>query len=86
MSSPAALSPCILNTIISSYSIFADPVAFIRVGRSASKWRRDENGPKPENIRPFRLGSTGDNGDPDNFPAMLLGCDAVGGADRSCFR
>ncbi|SHO49357.1 ABC transporter substrate-binding protein [Desulfopila aestuarii] len=29
------------------------------------------------------LGWTGDNGDPDNFLAVLLGCDAVGGANRS---
>ena len=29
------------------------------------------------------LGWTGDNGDPDNFMAVLLGCDGVGGANRS---
>lgn len=29
------------------------------------------------------LGWTGDNGDPDNFLAVLLGCDAVGGANRA---
>jgi len=29
------------------------------------------------------LGWTGDNGDPDNFMAVLLGCDAVGGANRA---
>jgi dipeptide transport system substrate-binding protein len=29
------------------------------------------------------LGWTGDNGDPDNFLAILLGCDAVGGANRA---
>jgi len=29
------------------------------------------------------LGWTGDNGDPDNFLAVLLGCDGVGGANRS---
>lgn len=29
------------------------------------------------------LGWTGDNGDPDNFLAVLLGCEAVGGANRS---
>lgn len=29
------------------------------------------------------LGWTGDNGDPDNFLAVLLGCDAVGGSNRS---
>ena len=29
------------------------------------------------------LGWTGDNGDPDNFLATLLGCDAVGGANRA---
>ena len=29
------------------------------------------------------LGWTGDNGDPDNFRAVLLGCDAVGGANRA---
>ena len=28
------------------------------------------------------LGWTGDNGDPDNFLATLLGCDAVGGNNR----
>ncbi|MGD9210051.1 MAG: ABC transporter substrate-binding protein [Desulfobacteraceae bacterium] len=31
------------------------------------------------------LGWNGDNGDPDNFLAVLLGCDAVGGANRSRF-
>lgn len=31
----------------------------------------------------FMLGWTGDNGDPDNFLAVLLGCDAVGSANRS---
>jgi dipeptide transport system substrate-binding protein len=31
------------------------------------------------------LGWTGDNGDPDNFLAVLLGCDAVGGANRARF-
>ena len=30
-----------------------------------------------------QLGWTGDNGDPDNFLAVLLGCDAVGGANRA---
>ena len=29
------------------------------------------------------FGWTGDNGDPDNFLATLLGCDAVGGANRA---
>jgi dipeptide transport system substrate-binding protein len=29
------------------------------------------------------LGWTGDNGDPDNFFAVLLGCDGVGGANRA---
>ena len=29
------------------------------------------------------LGWTGDNGDPDNFLDMLLGCDAVGGNNRA---
>ncbi|NOR26425.1 MAG: ABC transporter substrate-binding protein, partial [Desulforhopalus sp.] len=29
------------------------------------------------------LGWTGDNGDPNNFLAVLLGCDGVGGANRS---
>jgi dipeptide transport system substrate-binding protein len=29
------------------------------------------------------LGWNGDNGDPDNFLAVLLGCDAVGGANRA---
>lgn len=29
------------------------------------------------------LGWTGDNGDPDNFLAVLLGCDAIGGANRA---
>ncbi len=29
------------------------------------------------------LGWTGDNGDPDNFLAVLLGCDAVGSANRA---
>ncbi len=29
------------------------------------------------------LGWTGDNGDPDNFLAVLLGCDGVGGANRA---
>lgn len=35
----------------------------------------------------FLLGWTGDNGDPDNFLAVLLGCDAVGSANRAqwCF-
>jgi dipeptide transport system substrate-binding protein len=34
------------------------------------------------------LGWTGDNGDPDNFLAVLLGCDGVGGANRAqwCFQ
>ena len=34
------------------------------------------------------LGWTGDNGDPDNFLAVLLGCDAVGGANRArwCYK
>jgi len=31
----------------------------------------------------FMLGWTGDNGDPDNFLAVLLGCDAVGGSNRA---
>ncbi len=29
------------------------------------------------------MGWTGDNGDPDNFLAVLLGCDGVGGANRA---
>ena len=29
------------------------------------------------------LGWTGDNGDPDNFLAVLLGCDGVGGSNRA---
>jgi len=29
------------------------------------------------------FGWTGDNGDPDNFLAVLLGCDAVGGSNRA---
>ena len=29
------------------------------------------------------LGWTGDNGDPDNFLHVLLGCDAVGGSNRA---
>ena len=29
------------------------------------------------------LGWTGDNGDPDNFLAVLLGCDAVGSSNRA---
>lgn len=29
------------------------------------------------------LGWTGDNGDPDNFMAVLLGCDGVGGSNRA---
>ena len=29
------------------------------------------------------LGWTGDNGDPDNFLAVLFGCDAVGGSNRA---
>jgi dipeptide transport system substrate-binding protein len=29
------------------------------------------------------LGWTGDNGDPDNFLAVLLGCSAVGGSNRA---
>jgi len=34
------------------------------------------------------LGWTGDNGDPDNFLAVLLGCDGVGGSNRAqwCFQ
>jgi dipeptide transport system substrate-binding protein len=34
------------------------------------------------------LGWTGDNGDPDNFMAVLLGCDAVGSSNRSqwCYK
>lgn len=34
------------------------------------------------------LGWTGDNGDPDNFLAVLLGCEAVGSANRArwCYR
>ncbi|MAM57495.1 MAG: ABC transporter substrate-binding protein [Salinicola sp.] len=34
------------------------------------------------------LGWTGDNGDPDNFLGVLLGCDGVGGANRSqwCYK
>jgi dipeptide transport system substrate-binding protein len=31
------------------------------------------------------LGWTGDNGDPDNFLAVLLGCDGVGGSNRANF-
>ncbi|MFP8966218.1 ABC transporter substrate-binding protein [Pokkaliibacter sp. CJK22405] len=31
----------------------------------------------------FMLGWTGDNGDPDNFLSVLLGCAAVGGSNRS---
>jgi dipeptide transport system substrate-binding protein len=33
----------------------------------------------------FMLGWTGDNGDPDNFLAVLLGCDGVGGSNRARF-
>ena len=34
------------------------------------------------------IGWTGDNGDPDNFLAVLLGCDAVGNANRAqwCYK
>jgi len=34
------------------------------------------------------LGWTGDNGDPDNFLAVLLGCDAVGASNRAewCYK
>ncbi|MCR4282149.1 MAG: ABC transporter substrate-binding protein [Bauldia sp.] len=34
------------------------------------------------------IGWTGDNGDPDNFLAVLLGCDAVGGNNRAqwCYK
>ena len=34
------------------------------------------------------MGWTGDNGDPDNFLAVLLGCDAVGNANRAewCYK
>ncbi len=34
------------------------------------------------------LGWTGDNGDPDNFLAVLLGCDGVGSANRAqwCYK
>ncbi len=34
------------------------------------------------------LGWTGDNGDPDNFLAVLLGCDAIGGSNRAmwCYK
>lgn len=34
------------------------------------------------------LGWTGDNGDPDNFMAVLLGCDAIGSSNRSrwCYK
>ena len=34
------------------------------------------------------LGWTGDNGDPDNFLAVLLGCDGVGGSNRAqwCYK
>lgn len=31
------------------------------------------------------LGWTGDNGDPDNFLAVLLGCEGIGGANRARF-
>ncbi len=31
------------------------------------------------------MGWTGDNGDPDNFLAVLLGCDGVGGSNRAQF-
>lgn len=31
------------------------------------------------------LGWTGDNGDPDNFLAVLLGCDGIGGSNRAQF-
>jgi dipeptide transport system substrate-binding protein len=31
----------------------------------------------------FLMGWTGDNGDPDNFLAVLLGCDAVGSSNRA---
>ena len=36
----------------------------------------------------FLLGWTGDNGDPDNFLNVLLGCDAVGSANRArwCYK
>ena len=34
------------------------------------------------------LGWTGDNGDPDNFLSVLLGCDAVGSSNRArwCYK
>lgn len=34
------------------------------------------------------LGWTGDNGDPDNFLAVLLGCDGIGGSNRAqwCYK
>lgn len=43
--------------------------------------QRTKNG-EHENVL---LGWTGDNGDPDNFLYVLLGCDAVGGSNRAQF-
>ncbi len=47
--------------------------------------KRSKNKARDGNVL---LGWTGDNGDPDNFLAVLLGCDAVGGANRAnwCYK
>lgn len=38
---------------------------------------------EPDRAGAVLMGWTGDNGDPDNFLAVLLGCDAVGNANRA---
>lgn len=38
---------------------------------------------EPDRAGAVLLGWTGDNGDPDNFLAILLGCDGVGGSNRA---
>ena len=47
-----------------------------RISRKARSKELDRDGA-------VLLGWTGDNGDPDNFLAVLLGCDAVGGSNRA---
>ena len=65
----------------------ADPGRLAKVGVKAKivtyEWGEYRKRTKDGEHRAVLLGWTGDNGDPDNFLGVLLGCDAVGGTNRS---